>query len=1155
VSDAIFIIGYYRSGTSALSGTLQRLGVALHNDADANEHNPLGFYEIPELIEFDLDLFGRFTTNWTDVRDLEERWWERADMAPYLSRLEEIMRRRFGQEPLWGIKHPHMCRLLPLYERAARQADNKVHVIHMCRDPWTVAASQERKNGLARAHALMLWASYMVTAERHARHLPRSWLTYHDLLARPASEIRRLEQELGLPLSHAVPNGLREATAFLTSQLDRSKPLAKDSLFGAVRDLVDEMWQAMRDHDATPERWDGFAATIAALTGFLAELGASKGPVLPWLGTGAAQTTQDEAGPAGLRPAERTDPGARARLLERLARAGDLPTICVIIASPPNRAHAINDTLESLRAQWHAPASIRVIASDAVELTEVVTIQVSEEAGAVTTALCKELKVAAASADYVAVLNAGDIVSPDACLRFALEAQTSAADLIYCDEVVPRDGNPWVRHKPAWDITRLRQSPYPGDWAWYRAETFLRLGGLDPAFAGAEEYDYQLRLSETAAHVVRLPEALFQRNMLSRRDNIPSTVFIRRAAEAIAANLARSGIPAVLEPRQHPGLYRHVRAATDPGTTVILLCDGAEIAMLDIWLREILTQAVLTGPIILAGADLSPPVQSYLTQVIEKIDVLERKVLAVPPSAGLRTGDALREALARVATEHVAIIDARSQSATPDWLQNLRNRLADPRVALVGGRTLTPLPKDKTHFTIQGPIIIGAEARMGATHLTDDPGPGGWLAIDQEASAVAPPNLLARSRALAACVIPSLSGDALWIDLCAQLRAAGGAVVWTPDVSFVIGAQAIGIDVEGAFRTGSDVARTLPWEDPFHHPALSLRADPLAAERRQGLVRAAPADPNSLLLSGAPDAALGAINAARALRAIGALEATWTSENLLAAEVARRAPTSWIRLNPDTPAPAHAPGYTALVSKAPKPESKAILAAAQALYATSPELVTQVRKLLPPSRAVTLWRPALSRPIWADLKIGTGINSRNRILWIDEGMEPPWLPDLINEFMPKALWIIVERPGGSYQGAVTRMRAPETEQAWARELAGIAPHIMIRPAGDHGTEADHFKATMAAAVGCHLLVDDRLDIPEALGAVRLPNRIAAWQRALRAALDDFPTTLERGRRARTACLDLPAIEDTTPGWARPALVRQDWAQITADGAAGRHAAE
>jgi hypothetical protein len=81
--DAIFIVGYYRSGTSALSGTLQRLGVVLHNDADANEHNPLGFYEIPELIEFDMELFNRLRVEWQDVRNLDHGWSERADMAPW----------------------------------------------------------------------------------------------------------------------------------------------------------------------------------------------------------------------------------------------------------------------------------------------------------------------------------------------------------------------------------------------------------------------------------------------------------------------------------------------------------------------------------------------------------------------------------------------------------------------------------------------------------------------------------------------------------------------------------------------------------------------------------------------------------------------------------------------------------------------------------------------------------------------------------------------------------------------------------------------------------------------------------------------------------------------------------------------------------------
>ncbi len=1132
MSDAIFIVGYYRSGTSALSGTLQRLGVALHNDADANEHNPLGFYEIPELIEFDVELFSRLRAEWHDVRLLEPGWWERADMAPFLSRLGEILRRRFGNEVLWGVKHPHMCRLFPIYERAARQADQQVRVIHMCRDPWTVATSQQKKNGLSRAHALLLWASYLVSAEGYARGMTRTWLTYKDLLSRPTTEIRRIEQELGIELSHRLPNGLREATTFLTAQLDRSTPVPTKDLLGPLQGVVETMWQVIQDRDFTPETWDGLRLRTNELSTFVEELGVSKVPVLPWLATVIKATGPAEPDMTDGRPAERLDSGARNRLQALRTAAEPLPTLAVLIAAPPHRAHAINDTLQALSEQWHAADSIRIIATDPVELPDYTVIRVSEESGALTSALCEEVALAATRADYVAILNAGDGVAKDACLRFALEAARSRADLIYCDEVVPRDGGNWIRHKPAWDVTRLRQAPFLGDWVWYRSETLRRLGGFDAAFAGAEEYDYQLRLAEAGARIARLPETLFTRTPLSRRDNIPSTVFIHRAKDAIAAHLGRTGIPGTVEPRQHLGLYRHLRETEDPGTSIILLCDGAEIPQLDGWLKDLLGTSVLTGPIILAGADLSPPMTTYLTQVDDKAELLQEKVRAVRPETGIKTGDALRAAIALVTTEHLAIVDVRGKAAAADWRAALRQRLADPRVALVGARTLVAAAQDKGRFVVQGPIVIGAQSRMGTGHFMDDPGPGGWLVVDQEVSAVAPPGLLGRREALAACTIPSLSGDALWIDICAQLRAAGSAVVWTADVSFLLVAGALRLDTECQFRTGSDIARSIPWQDPFHHPGLSLRGDILQIEPRLGLIPSAPADPRSLLLTGPAECALGAINGARALRAMGVVEASWATENVTASEIGRRAPTAWIRLNPETPALPNMDAYAAIVTKAPPPEAKPVLAAATQVFATSPELAAQVRKLLPPSRPVPLWRPALSRPVWAELTIGSGINSRPRILWIDEGFEPGWLPDLINETMNDALWIVVERADGAYQGAVTRVRPALTEQSWAKELGGLAPHIMVRPA-DRQTEADHYKTLMAAAVGCQLMVDDRLDTPDSLGAIRLPNRLAAWQRAIKQALADLPATLERGKQTREACLALPSIEDAPPGWAEP----------------------
>jgi hypothetical protein len=180
---------------------------------------------------------------------------------------------------------------------------------------------------------------------------------------------------------------------------------------------------------------------------------------------------------------------------------------------------------------------------------------------------------------------------------------------------------------------------------------------------------------------------------------------------------------------------------------------------------------------------------------------------------------------------------------------------------------------------------------------------------------------------------------------------------------------------------------------------------------------------------------------------------------------------------------------------------------------------------------VGLWRPALSAQVWEGFTPGTGLNTRPRVLWVDEGIAPGWFADLINETLNTVAWIVVERAGSTYSGAVARIRPPESEHDWALALGELAPQIMVRPA-DAEVMADHYKALIGAAAGCHLLVDDRLDLPDGLGAVRLTNRIAAWQHALQHAVRDLTGTLEHGKRARAAALALPGLEEVLPEWAR-----------------------
>lgn len=1131
MANAIFIVGYYRSGTSALSGALQSAGVKFYNEAAPNEHNPLGFYEIPELIEFDTRLFAHIGVDWPDIRGFAEGWADRADLTSFETQLEEIVRRRFPpQDRLWGLKHPHLCRTLPLYERVARRAGHTPHVIHIFRDPWISVSSQCYKNGLSRAHALLLWLSYATDAERQARHLPRTWLTYQDLLSNPAAHLKQIEAELGLTIqAPGEEDGFAQASTYLTNQLDRSKPLPDDQLFPPLEDLVRRVWAAIQDRQFQPDLWNGFAAETADLVGFLTEIGSSKAQALPSFGNGSPQAANALTGNAPVRPAERTDDGARQRLLHMREAAGQLPRVAIFVAAPAGRAHAVTETLASLRAQWEAPASITVLSADPLTLDDTPTLTVGAEAEAMTKALCLHLNQEIAATDYVALLNAGDIIAPDACLRFALLAAQTKADMLYSDEVVPNGGNGWIRYKPNWDVTRLRQAAYVGDWVWYKHQTTQAVGGFDPAMAGAEEYDLQLRLAAHDARVERLPEAVFTRAAQSQRDSIAHNVFCGRAADALNKHLAFVNMPAEVQNRQYPGLFHHMRVVADPGTTIIMLCDGGEIPVVDKWLTMLLTEQSLTAPVILAGSDLSPSMQTYLATVAAQREALQGQVLAVTAES---QGAAITAALALSHTPLVIFLDARMQDITPHWQAQLRSRLADPGVVAIAARTITPNGADGRQAQVMGPIIIGAEARMGAKHGPLDPGPGGWLLVDQEASAVAPPGLLIRREALADCQFStSLQGDALWIDLCAQLRATGARLVWTPDVSFVM-PPVIAIDTQSSFRTASPAARALPWADPYHHPALSLHDDLLVAEKRIGLVAPTPLDPGSLLLTGDVATAGAVTNAGRVLRQMGSIDVDWAPGSPTAADINRRAPQGWVRINPSDPAGTAAIPHMAIYTTLPPPEAGAALTHSTRIFATSPGLVKHVRKLAPAKTPVDLWRPALSGPLWQNFQSGTGLNTKPRVLWVDEGIAPAWFKELITETLGLVSWMIVGQSNiSSYGEGTTSLPRQETEQGWRDLFAIVGPQILMRPV-ETEVHADCYPVLLAAAAGCRLIVDTRLDTPKELGALLLPCEKQAWTNALTKAVIDLNTTLQHGAKTRAAALALPTLEQAPPDWAK-----------------------
>lgn len=222
-STAIVVLGAPRSGTSALTGALNILGVSVGEQLlGASDANPRGYWEHRHIMTIHDRLLRRLDRSWSDARPLPDRWLETRAAAQAARRIGDILRSDFAGKEVWAIKDPRLCRLLPLWRTILRDTGVAARYILVVRDPAEVIASQRRGFPFSQRYAELLWLRYILEAEAETRVGPRAIVHYRDLLA-VASErmrmFRRVAGDLAIewPVSFDRAEGL--LAEFLSSEL------------------------------------------------------------------------------------------------------------------------------------------------------------------------------------------------------------------------------------------------------------------------------------------------------------------------------------------------------------------------------------------------------------------------------------------------------------------------------------------------------------------------------------------------------------------------------------------------------------------------------------------------------------------------------------------------------------------------------------------------------------------------------------------------------------------------------------------------------------------------------------------------------------------------------------------------------------------------
>lgn len=179
----IVILGMHRSGTSALTRVMNYLGVDLGPSLlSESEDNETGFWEHTEIVQLNEWLLQISGSCWEDVCLLPAEWWRSEAIVPIMQAMIEIIKKDFSTSPLWGIKDPRMCRMLPLWHSIFAETLSTPIYLIMVRDPREIASSLAKRNNFSVAKSYFLWLIYMLEAERWTRGYKRVFISYQHLL-------------------------------------------------------------------------------------------------------------------------------------------------------------------------------------------------------------------------------------------------------------------------------------------------------------------------------------------------------------------------------------------------------------------------------------------------------------------------------------------------------------------------------------------------------------------------------------------------------------------------------------------------------------------------------------------------------------------------------------------------------------------------------------------------------------------------------------------------------------------------------------------------------------------------------------------------------------------------------------------------------------
>ncbi|MGJ7525698.1 glycosyltransferase [Variovorax sp. GB1P17] len=355
-------------------------------------------------------------------------------------------------------------------------------------------------------------------------------------------------------------------------------------------------------------------------------------------------------------------------------------------------------TIESLRSQaskrWQVLVAVRadtassvVAALDTlVKDSRIVRVVVEGSSRASGLAACAPLAIG----EFIAILDAGDVLAAGALSEIAHALGRAVhSDILYGDEdELSEQGfrqNPYF--KPSWSPDLLYAFNYFGRLTVLRREVVVSAGGIDAAAGEGVEWDLNLRASDHAGVITRIPKVLCHRAKGGPCERpAPDTPAAASHRDALRRHWARSGIDAVVE-TQPDGTQRATWPLVAAPLVSIIIPTKDKVELLRVCIDGLLTGTDYDHKeIILVDTG------SIESQTWAYYDELKQypEISVVHFSKKFNYSAACNHGASFAHGELLLFLNNDIEAVSRDWLQELVRFALRPGVGVVGTKLLYP---------------------------------------------------------------------------------------------------------------------------------------------------------------------------------------------------------------------------------------------------------------------------------------------------------------------------------------------------------------------------------------------------------------------------------------------------------------------------------